>query len=323
MSYQARVEWAPAYELSISMQAFMLAKLHKVIDLGPGWAARAKKQVPADFLSTMHQLDKDRDTRGKLLLPVEILIHLHPEAGGAEAFIAWLQSRSPGELYEELAPAVPEDMPLPRDLGAARDVTAGLLRAWNDAYFSQVDPVILAGLAREAEVRQSSPTGAAAAGGEGTERFVESITGGVLFEEIESQGRSVVLVPQYHFRPLNALNHFREVLIVGYGADVLPPAEGEPPTGLLRLTKSVSDASRLRVLRYLAGAATETPRTLTEIADATGLAASTIFHHILMLRSAGLIRTHHGCSRPDRYSWRRTGLDELRAGLETFIAPKP
>lgn len=322
MSYRATVEWASAYELSISLQTFMMAKLHKVIDLGPAWAARVKRLVPADFMSRLHQLDKDRDARGKYLLPVEILIHLHPEVGSADAFITWLESRSPGELYEELASGVPEDMPLPRDLGAARDVTVGLLRTWNDAYFRQLDPIVVSGLARDAAIRQASPEAIAAAAGRDSEPFVEEVTGGVLFDEIEAQGRSVVLVPQYHFRPLNAVNHFRNVLIVGYGVDVQPPAEGEPPTGLLRLAKSVSDASRLRILRYLAENAADTPRTLTEVAEATGLAASTIFHHILMLRSAGLIRTHHGCSRPDRYSWRRAGLDELRAGLEAFIAPQ-
>lgn len=61
------------------------------------------------------------------------------------------------------------------------------------------------------------------------------------------------------------------------------------------------------------------PRTLTEIAEAMGLAASTVFHHMLILRSAGLVRTHFTPNRPDRYSHRRAGMGDLRAGLEGFL----
>jgi DNA-binding HxlR family transcriptional regulator len=54
---------------------------------------------------------------------------------------------------------------------------------------------------------------------------------------------------------------------------------------LLRTLKALSDASRLRIVGMLAGR----PMAVEELADALGLSAPTVAHHLKRLREAGLV----------------------------------
>src|SRR5512144_1972588 len=56
---------------------------------------------------------------------------------------------------------------------------------------------------------------------------------------------------------------------------------------LLGTLKALSDASRLRIVGLLAGR----PYAVEELADALGLSAPTVAHHLKRLRSAGLVRS--------------------------------
>jgi DNA-binding transcriptional ArsR family regulator len=56
---------------------------------------------------------------------------------------------------------------------------------------------------------------------------------------------------------------------------------------LLELLKALSDASRLRIVGLLAAR----PYAVEELADATGLSAPTVAHHLKRLRAAGLVRS--------------------------------
>jgi len=318
VSFSTRVAWTPAYELIISLQAFIASKVHKVIDLGPGWVARVKKNLPADFLAETHALDQDRALLERTFFGTDILVWQGPESRDPEGFMAWLASLSPGEIYERLAPHVPEDADLPRDLGATRDAAVKLFRAWHEGYFRGIDSGILTQLAQEASAREIARVAQAPGAGPEAARFVETTTGGVVFEDLPPGLKEIVLVPQFHFQPLNAIGPFRSSIVVGYSPEIGSLAEGEPSADLLRRTKAVADGSRLRILRFLAQSAAEPARSLTDIAAATRLSASTVLHHLLTLRSAGLVRTHFNPRRPDRYSQRRAGFAEMLARLESY-----
>ena len=65
-----------------------------------------------------------------------------------------------------------------------------------------------------------------------------------------------------------------------YPAGTMDPA-------LLETLKALSDASRLRIVGLLASR----PYAVEELADALGLSAPTVAHHLKRLRSAGLVRS--------------------------------
>jgi DNA-binding transcriptional ArsR family regulator len=125
----------------------------------------------------------------------------------------------------------------------------------------------------------------------------------------------VLLVPQHHCRPINLYEHFKNMYVYGYPVDVFPVEPGAPPQALTRLTAALADSSRLRILRFLAGA----PRTFTEVRKETGLAKSTVHHHLVTLRAAGLIRVQDLADGSARYSLRPAALNLLGARLGAYI----
>lgn len=183
---------------------------------------------------------------------------------------------------------------------------------WNDEYFSAIDPAILTGLAAEAA--------ATAALVETMEplALVEQATNGVVFVP-EPRPETVLLIPQYHYRPWNLFSTFRDLRIIQYPVDAVPAAPGELPPGLMRLTRALSDDSRLRILRFLSAG----PQSFTAIVRFSGLAKSTVHHHMVVLRAAGLVRVHasQGGGIADSYSMRPHALDELDRQLRAFLAP--
>src|SRR5207247_11203533 len=59
-----------------------------------------------------------------------------------------------------------------------------------------------------------------------------------------------------------------------------------PPARLVKLAKALADERRLRILKKLATGSF----TLQEMAEDFGVAKTTLHHHIITLRSAGLVR---------------------------------
>ena len=106
-------------------------------------------------------------------------------------------------------------------------------------------------------------------------------------------------------------------IFILYPADVVPTAPDSPPMALLRLTRGLSDESRLRILRFLSLG----PRSLTEVARFAGLSQPTVHHHLSQLRSAGLVRIHYTLSSSARYSLRTHALDQLSTALGTYLEP--
>jgi DNA-binding transcriptional ArsR family regulator len=144
---------------------------------------------------------------------------------------------------------------------------------------------------------------------------VEAATCGVRF--VPQPGPELVLlVPQYHFRPWNVFQDYRGLRVIQYPADALPAMPGEPPPGLLRLTRALSDESRLRILRFLAMGS----RSFTDVVQFMGLAKSTVHHHMVVLRAAGLVRVHDsGEKATTAYSLRPGAVDQVRDMLRAYL----
>jgi len=127
--------------------------------------------------------------------------------------------------------------------------------------------------------------------------------------------RSVLLVPHVAMRPWNVLCSHDDVFIVGYPVadESLGIDATAPPPALLRLYKALGDEKRLRMLKILA----RSSATLQELADGVGLAKSSAHHHLVILRSAGLVRVT--AEEFSRYTLRRDVIPEASALLEAFI----
>jgi DNA-binding transcriptional ArsR family regulator len=83
----------------------------------------------------------------------------------------------------------------------------------------------------------------------------------------------------------------------------------------MRLTKSLADENRLRILRFLVAGG----KSFTEIVQYIGLAKSTVHYHMVSLRSAGLVRVHLSTESGERYSLRKGAFDKLRDHLTNYL----
>lgn len=307
--YRVEVDWAPAYELDSSLGALLAGTDQKVMDLGPAWAREVRQRLDQNLLALL-------PPHGKVAHwdLVELLIWQCPGKRDVDSFLQWLCSLSLGQLYELLAPHARETpSALPRDLTGLRDRVAEVLSLWNEQYFRHIDPAILTGLQDDADRRRDQAETLA------PEVLVEEATSGLHLTP-EPAPDTVLLVPQWHFRPWNTFSSFHRMLQIKYPADVLPPAPGEPPPALLRLTRVLSDESRLRILRFLAGG----PRRFTDLVELTGLSKSTVNHHMMTLRAARLVRVlETGDPGKERqrtaYELRPHALDDLSARLRAYL----
>jgi DNA-binding transcriptional ArsR family regulator len=307
---EVSIDWAPAYELVVSLEVFVFRGKHVLVELGQSWADDVRSRLPADFVQRANHAGngfKGKHEDDLLML----LVRACPGNREASAWLDWLSELSPGEAYEALAHQLPETGPrLPRDFVDWRDRTASLLRAWNASYFGEVEPEVLEGLQRDAE-RVRGLIGTLP-----PRDLVEQVTNGMSIEPGPGTWR-VELVPQYHLRPYNHDCPLADGIMILYPAEILPPPPDAPPLALMRLTRGLGDESRLRILRFLS----EGPRSLTEVARFAGLSQPTVHHHLSQLRSAGLVRIHCSLSSPMRYSLRTHALEQLALALGSYLEP--
>jgi len=303
--YRVEVDWAEAYELIASLRAYVATQEHKTLEIGEKWVKDVRARITPTFTAELAAY-KELPLGKKL----EVLLWQCPGERDAPSFVRWLAGLSPGALYELVAPYTASDsMALLRDLGAQRDQLAHLLHAWDEQYFRALDRAILDGLAADAAAKRALLAVMA------PDTLAETATGGVYLAPIADVD-VVVLVPQFHYRPWNLYGMHGRVRINLYPADALPPAPGEPPPALLRLTRALADESRLRILRFLATA----PRGFTDVVHDSGLAKSTVHHHLVALRAAGLVRVHDDGNGPVTYSLRPPALQELGERLGSYLA---
>ncbi len=307
--YQVDVQWAPAHELIVSLAAFANTRTQKMTDLGAAWAAKVKRQLHPTLLDDLAEI-KD----GHLPGIMQLLVPLCPGTS-VDEFLAWVRDLSPGFVYEKVAQHLHEgSKPLPADLRTSLAYHADLLARWNEQYFRKIDPAILAGLAAEAEARRLLVTT------QSPQEAVEAATNGIVFEPNQEIQR-VILVPMYHHRPLNHFLRFGDSGMFIYSTPDAPTGPSETHPGLMRILRALSDESRIKILRYVA----QDSRSFMEIVKHSGLALSTVHHHLAALMAAGLLRIHVVSLNPGtgqnttRYTFRPTAVDGLGPRLIDLI----
>ncbi|WP_151735689.1 ArsR/SmtB family transcription factor [Paenibacillus tengchongensis] len=298
--YKVDVDFAPMYECVNSLNAFLGKQNHNAMDAGKTWVRDVQDRFAPRTLQRMKELVTVAEDFS--LLP---FIWTCPgEKRTVDGFLAWFGALSPGEIYEtagRFGQSVPSNLP------ELRDTAVEILREWDRGYFSTINPGILTGLQQEAEVRR------ALLGGEKDTEVFEQATAGMRLYPTESL-KQVILIPQYHARPLVTSTFYDEVLFTAYSCDVLPPEAGRPAPALLRLTRALSDETRLYILRLLTGSQLN----FTEIVKEVGLSKSTIHYHLIALRAAGLVIVHSS-GKSTSYSLRLEALDGLPQQMADYL----
>lgn len=297
------LHFAPAHELVMSLDAYLVTPSHRNQELGEEWVQATRARLPAALVSRLERLPAPPD--------YGLLTHLIrqcPDQGSITAFLHWLAGLSPGDLYERLAPFIPADGALPPNLGELRDESCDLLAAWDAAYFRHLAPAILPALSADAErLRQQIPQMSPA-------DLVEAATGGLYLEDSERLSQ-IWLIPQYHKRPITMLSAGRDSLTCFYPLLDLAAPAGEPPASLLRISRTLADESRLRILYQL----TERPLSFGEVVARSGLTKGTVSRHLWALRFARLIRAHYQGGSVQRYSLRPDAAERIGAAYGRYL----
>ncbi len=104
--YRVEIDTAPAYELVVSLEAYLNRQAYKTLELGTGWAARVRETLDPTFAKTLGGL---REVPGKPVL--DLLMWQCPTKDTTHAFLAWLDGLSAGDFYACVAPFVPTGAP--------------------------------------------------------------------------------------------------------------------------------------------------------------------------------------------------------------------
>jgi DNA-binding transcriptional ArsR family regulator len=163
---------------------------------------------------------------------------------------------------------------------AVKEGIVEFLRRWDKEVFAQYSEEALPVLERDyrAKLKMSQELP--------LERTIELATNGIQVAN-EPWIHRILLAPTYILRPWVLVTDHRDIQVYIYPVsdESLGVDESVPPPQLVKLYKALGDANRLRLLRRLATG----PMTLKEATELLGSAKSTAFHHLAILRQAGLV----------------------------------
>ena len=192
------------------------------------------------------------------------------------------------------------------DMTATKNILLDISRGWYEEVFREQEAFILPILARDVEAKRALKATLT------PEQLIESCTG---WEYVPEPGiKRVVLIPSYINRPYNSDSGHHDTRIFYYPAadESVAAGTGAPPVRLLRLAKALADERRLRILKKLSAGS----YTLQELADDFGIAKTTMHHHLITLRTAGLVRMRLS---DKRYSLRQDVIDSLGDLLGAYL----
>ena len=340
------IEVSPAYELLQSLVVTFSEGESDTYEIGPDWISEARARAGDELVERVNAVSwGDGDTFTHLLA----LAYDTPAPRSVDAFLDHLRETDADEIrlhlvqyysrdtrrmtppaviraaiggdpeakHEFLRTSHPEWEPWTEYLRGVLDVDGAAFKAelidvlsqWAERVWKPESLTIMPIIDRDAEAKRELQRELP------FERFVTTATNGVEFAPRPGINR-VVMIPSFVNRPLVSYLEFGEVFVIVYPvADESVSAETDtPPLRLLRLSKALGDEKRLRILRALA----DGEKTLMELADAFGVAKTTMHHHMLILRSAGLISVGVGSK---RYRLRPESVPDVGALLSGYLGP--
>jgi DNA-binding transcriptional ArsR family regulator len=202
---------------------------------------------------------------------------------------------------------------LPLDADETKRRLMEILVGWNEHVFRHHEGRLMPVLERDAATKR------ALARLTSTQRVIETATNG--WDYVPEPGiERILLVPSVMLRPWVLTADHRELRIFCYPVpDEAFSEEGEPPARLVRQLRALADARRLRLLKRLAAG----PAPLHELAREFAMPKTTVLHHLVLLRSAGLVRLHDSSERQYSphagYHIRAEVIGEVYRGLLAYL----
>jgi DNA-binding transcriptional ArsR family regulator len=179
------------------------------------------------------------------------------------------------------------------------ELAVQVLQRWSDEVFAEQEPGLAVRLAEQARRwRAEADRG-------GWRELVEQVTGGIVLED-ELPADHVLLVPTVLGAPWVYSTDVRGTTI--FCCPVREDVEPAAPD-LVRVLRALADGTRLTILREVSAAGAAT---LSQLTGSLGMSKSAVHKHLVLLRSAGLLRVSLGRDR--RYVLRELpDLNELVA----------
>jgi DNA-binding transcriptional ArsR family regulator len=338
------IEVAPVYEL---LQSISIVNDHREADtyeIGDAWLNEARARAGEDLLA---RLDAVAFGDGDTYIHLMGLAYDTPAPRDVASFLDHLRETDPEEIKLHLvqfyardvrratSPSViraavggdaearseflrtshPEWEPWTAYLRNVLDADPAWLKEelvetiglWADRVWKPESLTILPILERDADAKRQLLRDVP------LETFVTTATNGVEFVPRPGVER-VVMIPSFVNRPVVSFAEFSETFLIIYPvADESLSADGDaPPLRLVRLSKALGDEKRLRILRALA----DGEKSLMELAEMFGVAKTTMHHHMIILRSAGLITVPVGSK---SYRLRHEAVPDVGALLSGYL----
>ena len=186
-----------------------------------------------------------------------------------------------------------------------RERAMTILERWYEEVFARSESTLQPILQRDAESKSALLTSVS------PERVIEIASG------IEWGGApgvmELVLVPQLALRPWVILIQADAVGIMCHpvAAEHLVEDPSAPPSHTLRIFKALADERRLRTLQALPPEGAS----LQDMTELLGWPKTTVHHHLLVLRSVGLVRS----TADHRFVPRLDTVPEAAAALERYL----
>jgi DNA-binding transcriptional ArsR family regulator len=197
---------------------------------------------------------------------------------------------------------------LPLTLRETKRRFVAALRRFLDV-FDRYEASLTAQLEEDARRRRDVAVAASA------EQVIAAATGGYIYEP-EPEFRRVVLIPHLAAGPSLLLCQHRDARVICYPADGGPGGSSDLAGRLVRVGKALGEPARIAIVRRLVRG----EASLTELAEAGGVAKSTMHHHLAALRAAGLVSVR-GNARGYWYALRSQGFSEARSLLAELLEP--
>ncbi|HEX6110246.1 MAG TPA: helix-turn-helix domain-containing protein [Ktedonobacteraceae bacterium] len=341
------IEASPAYEFLMTLCAFSEVEHHAEYEIGKEWFDDIRKKTSPDLLALVEQFSFDsheiwehmlglvydcpapRDvpaliTHIEAIDPLELRLHMlgyyvrqHRRSTLPEIILQAAQGdiEAQKKLFKT---SFPDDADWQRTLRwllsleqvATKNLLLDILRGWYDEVFREQEAQIMPILARDIEAKLAlKPTVSA-------EQLIEIATG---WEYVPEPGiQRVVLIPSYISRPWNsdAERYDTVIFIYPVAEESISADNNVPPARLVKLAKALADERRLRILKKLATGSF----TLQEMAEDFGVAKTTMHHHIVTLRSAGLVRMNLS---DKRWSLRQGTVENVGELLNAYLVGTP
>ena len=338
------VESAPAYEFILTLVNVAEVDNQASLELGTEWIDATRQRAGAALLAQLDDLSRGSGDQFLHLLPIA---YEAPAPRSVDDFLGHLAEVDATDIVLRLIGyyepyfrrmIAPETIraAVEGDRGAAQKVIAAasehhswqdlltkllgqdpettktallrMLRDWKVRVWQFQEATLVPILERDADAKRSMIDDLP------LERFVELATNGVEYSA-HGQIDRLVLVPTYVNRPWVSHVEFAGLMLMTYPvADESTTTDREaPPLKLVRLAKALGDERRLRILRSLA----EKPQSLADLAKEFDLPKTTMHHHMVALRSAGLVsvRAMH-----KDYRLREDALPSLTQLLSGYLA---